>query len=390
MAHSRTYMMLCMRKWALVALLLLVGAGVIAWDYVRAAAFVVQAAEMDGVASRLLTWTTSRVEERPMEVPWRGGDLRARAYLPHGDSGGAVLLVPGVHASGIDEPRFAGFARDLASMDRTVIAVELPPLLRYRITPELTDMIEDAAAWVAGQPTLADGAPIGLVGISFAGGLSIVASARPPLRERIAYVLSFGGHGDLPRTLEYLCTGVQPDGSRLAPHDYGVAIILLGVAERMVPPAQVAPLRAAIETFLEASRLDMIDKEAAAREFARARDLAADLSEPAASLMHAVNDRDVGTLGPLLLPHVREFGGDPALSPSGSTAPAGTVYLLHGSGDNVIPAVESTLLADELRSRGVTVRQLSTPLVTHAEVNNVAAAVDVWRLIRFWGSLLAE
>jgi dienelactone hydrolase len=383
-------MMLCMRKWVLVALLLLMGAGVIAWDYARAAAFVVRASEIDGVAARLLTWTTSHVEERPMEVPWRGGELRARAYLPHGDSGGAVLLVPGVHASGIDEPRLAGFARELASMDRTVIAVELPPLLRYRITPELTDMIEDAAAWVAGQPTLADGAPIGLVGISFGGGLSIVASARPALRERIAYVMSFGGHGDLPRTLEYLCTGLQPDGSRLAPHDYGVAIILLGVAERMVPPAQAAPLRDAIETFLEASRLDMIDQEAAAREFARARELAAELSEPAASLMRAVNDRDVGTLGPLLLPHVREFGGDPALSPSGSAAPAGTVYLLHGSGDNVIPAVESTLLADELRGRGVTVRQLSTPLVTHAEVNNVAAAVDVWRLIRFWSSLLAE
>lgn len=378
------------RTWTLVVLLLVVVGGVLAWGHIRAAAFVMQAAGMDGMAHRVLQWTTRAVHERPAAVPWRGGPLRARVYAPHGDSAGAVLLVPGIHASGIDEPRLAGFARDLASMGRTVVAVELPPLMRYRITPELTDMIEDAAGWLAAEPSLAGGTPIGMVGISFAGGLSIVAASRPSVRDRIGFVLSFGGHGDLPRTLQYLCTGVQPDGRRRPPHDYGVAIILLGVAERVVPFEQVGPLQDAIETFLEASRLDMMDRDRAAAEFARARALGEALPEPAASLMRAVNDRDVATLGPILLPHVHEYGGDAALSPAWAAAPSGAVYLLHGSGDNVIPAIESTLLAAELASRGVAVRQLSTPLVTHAEVNNAAAVLDAWRLVRFWGSLLGE
>jgi dienelactone hydrolase len=376
--------------YAFLILLLLLALAALGWPYVRGAAFVLRAAGMDGAFGRALHWATAvEVDERLIAIPWRGGELRARAYLPR-DSDGAVLVVPGVHASGIDEPRLADIARDLAAMRRTVVAVELPPLLRYQITPELTDMIEDAAGWLAGQPTLADHEPIGIAGISFAGGLSLVAASRPSVRDRVAYILSFGGHGDFPRTLEYLCTGIQPDGSRLPPHDYGVAIILLGVADRMVPADQVEPLRAGILTFLEGSRLDRDDREAAAREFAQARRMADALPEPAASLLGAVNDRDVGTLGPLLLPHVDEFGGDPALSPARSPAPAGTVYLLHGAGDTVIPTMESALLADDLRARGARVRHLATPLITHTDVDTAPAPREVWRLVRFWRALLAE
>ena len=46
-----------------------------------------------------------------------------------------------------------------------------------------------------------------MMGISFSGGLSIVAAGRPSLANRVAYVFSFGGHDDLPRVLRYLCTG---------------------------------------------------------------------------------------------------------------------------------------------------------------------------------------
>ena len=202
-----------------------------------------------------------------------------------------------------------------------------------------------------------------------AGGLSIVAAGRPTLRDRVAFVLSFGGHGDLPRTLHYLATGLQPDGMHRPPHDYGVAIILLGVADRVVPESQAPALRAAILSFLEASRLDMMDKEQASREFAHARTLADTLPEPSRTLMTYVNNRDVAHLGPILEPHLTALGGDPALSPDHSPAPACPVYLLHGMDDNVIPAIESALLARTLRDRGVNVRFLATPMVTHASVD---------------------
>ena len=52
---------------------------------------------------------------------------------------------------------------------------------------------------MAAQPDLAPDGRVGIVGISFAGGLSIVAAGRPSIRDKVAFVVSFGGHGDLPR-----------------------------------------------------------------------------------------------------------------------------------------------------------------------------------------------
>jgi dienelactone hydrolase len=377
----------------------LVMLGLASYDYVEGAAFVIQAAGMQGPVRTVAEWTTTDIAEWDTTIPWRAGALRARVYRPVSSGrpeppasldAPPALVVPGVHAGGIDEPRLVQFARDVASMGRIVVAAELSDLKLYRITPQTTDMIEDAAGWLSTSSGFADDGKIGLMGISFAGGLSIVAASRPSLRDRVAFVMSFGGHGDLPRTLRYLCTGRMPDGSSgRPPHDYGVAIILLGVADRVVPPEQVAPLREAILAFLNASHIDMWDKPQAQVEFARAKVMAQSLPEPARTFMGYVNTRDVTTLGPLLLPHVTEMGNDEALSPARST-PTFPVYLLHGTDDNVIPAVESELLEQTYRSRSVDVTQLATPLITHAEVDRSAAARAIWDLVRFWANLLEE
>ena len=239
------------------ALMLSVAAG---YDYVRGAAFVIQAAGLQGSARTVAEWTTTDLVESVTEVPTRSGSVRGRVYRPASTNGPATLLVPGVHAGGIDEPRLIQFARDVASMGRIVVTAELPDLKRYSITPRSTDTIEDAGVWLSERSGYAPDRRIGMMGISFAGGLSIVAASRPSLRDRVAFVMSFGGHGDLPRTLRYLCTGVQPDGSSRPPHDYGIAIILLGVADRVVPAPQAQPLRDAILAFLHASHVD-IDRQ---------------------------------------------------------------------------------------------------------------------------------
>jgi dienelactone hydrolase len=370
--------------------LALVLCGFAANSYLRAAAFVVRAAGMQGIARRAAGIEANAFDEQALTVPWRGGTLRARLYTPRGRSVRAVLLVPGVHAAGVDEPRLVGFARDLASMGHTVLTAELEDLTRYRITPRTTDMIEDAASWLSRQQALAPDGHIGMMGISFAGGLSIVAAGRPSIRDRVSFVLSFGGHGDLPRTLQYLCTGIQPDGSHRPPHDYGVAIVLLGVAERVVPVEQVQPLGDAILAFLDGSRYEGIDHERAKKDFEHARALADALPEPARTLMGYVNARDVVHLGPILAPHAAALGGDPALSPALASPPAAPIYLLHGADDNVIPAIESVLLADSLRAHGVEVHQLATPLITHAEVDKSASVGAVWKLIAFWEGVLGE
>jgi len=247
-----------------------------------------------------------------------------------------------------------------------------------------------------------------MLGISFSGGLSIVAAGRPELRDKVSFVMSFGGHGDLPRVMRYLCSGNAPAMPPLGeatrdvagaehvtirpPHDYGLAVVLSGVADFVVPAEQVEPLRAAILTFLTASSLDMLDKARAEVEFKRARDQADALAEPARTLMQHVNDRAVDKLGPILLPVVESLSQREehvALSPERATPPSAKIYLLHGAEDNVIPSVETVLLTNYLRGKA-DVHAVLSGLITHAEVDKSAAAIEVWRLVGFWRSLMSH
>src|SRR5688572_8023673 len=152
-------------------------------------------------------WSARDVSDSLERVPTRGGVIRARAFRPDGASAGATLLVSGVHPEGINERRLVSLARELAATGVVVLTPEIGDLIHYRVTPHVTDAIEDVARWMDMRTEMFGAGRIGLIGISFSGGLAVVAAGRPSVRDRIAYVLSFGGHGNLPRVLRYLCTG---------------------------------------------------------------------------------------------------------------------------------------------------------------------------------------
>jgi dienelactone hydrolase len=368
--------------------------------HVHAFSLFVRAADLQGSLRRVADLSTVPISERLVLVQVPDGSVRARIYAPLRTSRQTVLLVSGLHPAGIDEPRLIAFARELAKTHVTVVTPDIPGLTQFAITPSLTDFIERAAVWLATDSGLAPTGRIGLIGVSFSGGLAVVAAGRPSLHNHVLYVLSVGGHHDLPRVLHYLCTGVesQPgtpihslndaDGRR-PPHDYGLAIVLLGVADRLVPSDQVDALRALVRRFLWASYLDRTEKSRAAQEFTALRAETRTMPEPSATLLEYLNQRDVVRLGSRLLPYIGYYGNASALSPSRSPKPTAPVFLLHGRDDNVIPAVESQSLADDLRDHS-RVRLLLTDLLSHAETDQPARGVDVLKLIAFWGDLLAE
>jgi pimeloyl-ACP methyl ester carboxylesterase len=317
--------------------------------------------------------------------------VAAQWYRPGGRVRRAALLVPGVHSMGITEPRLTALAKDLAGSGVMVMTMALPDLMQYQITARSADVIEDAVKWMAAQPDVAPDGRVGMVGISFAGGLSIVAAGRPSIRDQVAYVVSFGGHGDLGRVLTYLATGeaVQAPGVVThPPHDYGVAVILYAAADRVVPPDQVAGLREGIGTFLLASQLTLVNMDQANATFQKARDMVKTLPEPSATLLTYVNNRNVKALGPILVPHLG-LEADPAASPERAPMPpAAPVFLLHGDEDVVIPTAESVVLADYLRSKGVEVHVLISQIITHAELDRSAAMSESWKLVSFWANVL--
>lgn len=386
------------------------GALFVTRPYLHGLSFVVRAADMQGAARRAADLDTRPITERDVSIPTRRGPMRVRIYTPSGAHGRAALLTSGLHPAGVDEPRLVALARHLSASGFAIVTPDIPELSQFEITPAITNAIEDAGMWLSTASGLSADGKAGLMGISFSGGLSAIAAGRPPLADRTAFVFAFGGHDDLPRVLRYLCTGVEPrpGGLRVrltagpgaadaaadnafvrAPHDYGVAVMLLGSAGRLVPTAQVEPLRAGIRRFLWASHLDRVDKPQADREFAALVEVAKRMPEPSRTLLRYVNERDVVHLGARLLPYVAQYGGDPALSVSKSPKPKAPVFLLHGIEDNVIPPVESEYFAEDLRGHAP-VRLLLSGLISHAEVDRPPRIGEVLQLAGFWGDLLSR
>lgn len=395
------------RLIAVIALAVLSTGGIVALPYLDALGFIIRAADIGGTPATLVGWRTYPFTREPDTwVPTRAGHIPARVYQPTGRARRTVLLMPGVHRDGINESRLVGLADDLAETGYRVVTVAAPDLQKFKVTPAVTDVIEDAIGWTSEQPQFRTDGKIGVLGISFTGGLAIVAAGRASVRDRVAFVMSFGGHGDLSRAMHYLTSGEVLGNLEQAkrssavlgaehvgvhpPHDYGLAVTLLNLADRVVPPDQVAALSKGIDGFLLASSLAVTDPPQSVPVFEEMKKYQETLPEPSRTYMQYVNDRAVDKLGPILLPvadALKDHPGMPALSPERATPPSAPIFLLHGVDDSVIPSVETVLLAEHLKGKAQ-VEGLLSGLITHAEVNRTASMTEVWRLARFWRKIM--
>jgi len=391
----------------LIAVAILVVNGLVAVPYLDALGFIIRAADLPGTPATVAAWRANAfTRDAEITVPTRGGAIPGRFYRPSRQTRRTLLLIPGVHRDGINESRLVGLAEDLAATGYGVLTVAAPDLQRFKITPEVTDTIEDAVKWTSEQPEFRTDGKIGIVGISFSGGLSIVAAGRETIRDRVAFVMSFGGHGDLARAMHYLTTGevlgdlekAKKSSAVLGadhvavhpPHDYGLAVTLLNLADRVVPPDQVAALSKGIDGFLLASSLAVTDPPKAIPVFEEMKAYQLTLPEPSKTYMQYVNDRAVDKLGPILSPvadALTDHPAMPSLSPERATPPTAPIFLLHGVDDNVIPSVETVLLAEHLKGKAH-VEGLLSGLITHAEVNRTATSTEVWRLAKFWRDIM--
>lgn len=372
------------KRWLVALVVSIAIAAAIAAPYATTAVFLV---DLAGVESRVrsLFGRPREVTTRDLAVPTRHGDISARLYVPDGRKTPAVVVFPGIHGGGIDAPRLVRLCHRLSASGLTVVCAPLPDLRQFRITDRSTDMLEDITRWVAEQPSIADRGTVTLVGVSFAGGLALVAAGRPSLHGRLNAVVSIGGHGDLTRTLHFMATGRLPDGSTRRPHDYGLAVVALTMADRLVPADQLAAFTECVQKFLEASLDDGANVELARRLMAELRTDIPQLPEPSRSLAAAIAERDVETVGRAVLPFVVDFGDNAALSPALAPVPDAPVFLLHGADDIVIPSAEAPLTAADLSKRGHSrVRWLLSPLLSHASLSADVDAREFWRLVAFW------
>lgn len=319
------------------------------------------------------------VDEERTTIETARGPVPARVYTPRGvASAPGVVLVHGVHRLGIEEPRLMRFSRAIASSGVVVLTPEVREIADYTIDARSVDTIGSAARALRGR--LGSGRA-GVMGMSFAGGLSLLAAADPRFHEDIGFVVSVGGHHDLARVSRFFATNevVRVDGStaHLEAHGYGALVLLYGHAERFFPAEDVEAAR-------ESIRLWLWDR----RDEARAR--TEGLSPESWARVNLLFDGRVDLVAPEILAELE--GARDAMervSPHGKLARmAVPVYLLHGAGDTVIPATETAWIAREVPAAMLR-NALVSPAIVHVEMGE-AAISDKWDLVHFMAGVLQE
>jgi dienelactone hydrolase len=377
------------KRWVVIVLAFTIVAGLFAvWPTVGTVALLFDLGGWTAFPRPLVPVRAAATSAETITIPTRHGPVVARIDRPAGGADRTLVVLPGVHAAGLDEPRLARFSTRLAGAGINVVSVPLPDLRAFRIVGRSTEEAEDVTAWIASNRSLAPSGRVSLAGVSFAGGLALVAAGRPSLAGHLDAAVSLGGHGDLGQVLDYLCTGRLPDGTALAPHDYSVAVVALAAVPHLVPPAEAANLERGILFFLEASADESPERTRGRSQLDEAARLRDTMPARSRQVMDWVLGRNVSSLGAAIHPFIAELAKDPALSPERSPATTVPVFLLQGQNDTVIPPSETPRLAAYLESRGTpSVRWLLTPVLSHVGVDTRVSVSDWWRLIRFWREL---
>jgi len=344
----------------------------------RAALFLERLAHAPAAASS--PTVALEVVSRDLTIEGEQGPIRARLYFRADRPRGAGIVVAhGVHYRGIDEARLTPFARALAESGLVVLTPELAQLADYRITPASVSVIRSSVAYLASDHVHVEGDRVGLLGFSFAGGLSLVAAEAPETARRLSFVTSVGGHHDLRRVLRFLIHDEleTPTGVVHSPaNEYGLVVLIYGNLEQFVPAVDLQPVRAGFKAWLQEDR-------------PRARALAKLRTTPEANeLWQLLETQHLQTLAPrldALLESQRQQLS--SLSAAGHLKALGLpVYLLHGAHDTVIPPSETDAAGIELSTAEH--EALVSPLIEHVEVVHQASYTDKLALVSFMAHML--
>ncbi len=137
------------------------------------------------------------IEETPTTF---GEGVAARVYRARSaTSAKPIVLLHGMHHAGIEEARLIHFARTLAASGFEVFTPQLAELADYRVDARSIDTIGAAVLELSNRH---GGQPVGLMGLSFAGGLALCAAADERFASQVRYVVAVE-----PTTISRACRG---------------------------------------------------------------------------------------------------------------------------------------------------------------------------------------
>jgi pimeloyl-ACP methyl ester carboxylesterase len=341
-------------------------------------------AVLDQVANKPLPaplrWLiTDPVTTKEVTLQLPGGPIRARLYTPlYHPNAPAIIVLHGVHYLGIDEPRLIAFASAMSSCGMRVLTPELPDIKDYHIGSNSIATIGGAAAWLSAQQ---HSRPVGVVGLSFSGSLSLLAAATPRFTPFIKFVVAIGSEDEMSRVAHYYVTGSDPrpngPDELLPPHEYGALVLEYEDLQDFAPARDLPALRSVLRAHLYE---DLPAERAALATLNRSQ---------AAEAKQLMDTTSPITRRILAAAEARHLQGMAGVSPHGNIAHLITpVYLLHGEADNIIPSAETQWLEAELPANTLQASLIS-PVISHLDLDGKGpTATDQFRLVHLFALIL--
>jgi dienelactone hydrolase len=365
--------------YLLLLTVLVVFAGLVAWrladPYLRAMSVLVRFsdAHAHGFATR---FARSPFREELSSAQTPQGPVRFRLYIPKGVSQPvAMVLLHGIHHLGIEEPRLVSFSRALAAAGIEVMTPELKDLADYRVTPETIDVIGDSAVVLSTRLKQ----PVGVMGLSFAGGLALMAAAKPEYARHIGFVVTVGAHDDMARVAHFFIANriEEPNGAsrQLTAHEYGVLVLAYAHLGQFFSPADVPAAQEALRLWLWEKPQEAM---AASQRLSKAGKAKFDELVHHRELTKDELEAEIEKYRPEM----------DAVSPHGHLSRLKVpVYLLHGSGDTVIPASETEWLARDV-PRAELKAVLISPALIHVNMEETVPFSQKWALVDFLAKVM--
>ena len=332
-----------------------------AQDYLRAASLLTRISDANATGW-IANYNVHPVDIRDSAFQFEGQSIPARLYLPRGVAfAPGIVVVHGMHELGINEPRLVSFARSLAASGYLVMTPQIQAIAEYRVEPQSADLIGTAAKQFAHEISVPK---VGVLAISFSGGLALVAATDPRYSGSIAWIATVGAYYDLAHVLRFFATGEAdlPDGSfeRLTPHEYGPLIVVCDRPADFFAPQDIEKAR-------EAIRLVLADRGK------ESESLTAQMTPADQEVMQRIYHKQLDSFQRAILAEIdKDSERLAAASPAGRlrfiTMP---VLLLHGSNDTVIPPTEMLWLKTQIPEAHLAA-DLISPVISHVDVGRQA------------------
>ena len=307
----------------------------------------------------------------------RLGAVQLHVYKPSNNAGSVLVLIPGLHPNGIQDPRFTAFADSCAEAGFLVVTPDIQEFRNFKITNESVAILRSVIDSLPKLVPEDQRSNVGVLGISYGAGPAFLLAAE----RKMDYVVSVGGYYNLLHALEYSFTGAHPGNEKRKAHEWGRLIFAYQHVKELATGADAELLHTIL-----ALRLNLKESEAMKLE--------AQLSPDTKELLHGIVQglsRQQQDRFRELLEQRKEAALE--LSPQNvlSRIPASTrIYLIHGTTDDAIPYEETLEFKEALEKAGRNPRCLLTPALEHVDMKSVSGLWDSVRLLHWQRHLLRE